>query len=567
MKKSLLSQIAPYLLVFYGLSLAAFFAYALLTFSVNQYLPSLRMGYSLDRAFVLFMDYLIPVHAAAVAVAASLAGREQARLGAPAQRFSKIVSSTLVAFLLLTVAYTALYEGVYPRARARLSDMQYQSRLAQTYRKQAAERTSAGDFGAAIDAIDLYLAIDPGNKEMAEQRLVVAGKAVKQPAPAPAPSVEGAASAEESAEALIEKARSASARQDWYSANYYAQYAASLDPRRADAQRLASQAENMLSAASGSKDVKTSELFLQKRQAYSLLMSGDPLAAYYSFIDLAARDPKDPDITTYLAEASNKLKAVTFFVEDARKMETLPGAQGILFLNNNDAEGTEAVYLGKMVELTTGEAYFFDIEAIRYDAAGAVTWHFRAPYGMRTSSNAVLMHCISAADRKIQYLPQYLRGSRPEGDRNVLVMRPTLEELRALSTSRDALAVMGIAELWRLRTDLGSFGLARQTLTVDMAMQMLMPFAFLILSVLCVSLGWAFRSRHPGRLPFSNVLLMPLVPVVLALLSLLYLYVHRIIIGFVVLGFGFAVALVAVGVLQLALLAVALVLLAGQSAK
>lgn len=347
MKKSLLAQITPYLLVFYGLSLAAFFVYAFLTFSVNQYLPSLRMGYALNRAFVLFMDYLIPVHAAAVAVAASLAGREQARPGVPGQQFSKIVSSTLVAFLLLTVAYTALYEGVYPRARARLSDMQYHSRLAQTYRKQATDGVNAGNLRAALDAIDRYLAIDPGSKEMAEQRLVVAGKAAQQPAPAP--SVEGAASAEENVQALIEKARSAFVRKDWSSANYYAQYAASLDPRRADAQRLASQAENMISAGSESKDAKTSELFLQKRQAYSLLMSGDSLAAYYSFVDLEAKNPQDPDIKTYLAAAGDKLKAVTFFLEDARKMETLPGAQGILFLNKNDAEGTEAVYLGKMV--------------------------------------------------------------------------------------------------------------------------------------------------------------------------------------------------------------------------
>jgi len=80
-----------------------------------------------------------------------------------------------------------------------------------------------------------------------------------------------------------------------------------------------------------------------------------------------------------------------------------------------------------------------------------------------------------------------------------------------------------------------------------------------------VSLGWAFRARYPGRLPAIGVILMPLVPIVLALLSLLYLYGHRIVAGFIVLAFGLRVALIALALLQGLLLALSLVMLAGQS--
>jgi hypothetical protein len=58
---------------------------------------------------------------------------------------------------------------------------------------------------------------------------------------------------------------------------------------------------------------------------------------------------------------------------------------------------------------------------------------------------------------------------------------------------------------------------------------------------------------------------MPLLPVVLALMSLLYLHAHRVIIGFTVIGFGLTVAFIALAALQLVLLAFSLVLLAGQS--
>ena len=132
----------------------------------------LRWEYALKRAFVLFMDYLIPVHAAAVAVAASLSFDAGApRPGGPARPFSRIVSSTLVAFLVLTAAYTALAEGVAPATRKRLADMQYLSRVAGEYKRQAAAAMQGGDYRAALDAINRYLGVDPGNKQMAAQRL------------------------------------------------------------------------------------------------------------------------------------------------------------------------------------------------------------------------------------------------------------------------------------------------------------------------------------------------------------------------------------------------------------
>jgi hypothetical protein len=103
MNRSLLSRIMPFLLAFYALSLAAFFLYAVVTFSAASFLPALRWEYALKRAFVMFMDYVLPIHAAAVAVAASLSfdgGASRPR--GPARPFSRVVSSTLVAFLVLT---------------------------------------------------------------------------------------------------------------------------------------------------------------------------------------------------------------------------------------------------------------------------------------------------------------------------------------------------------------------------------------------------------------------------------------------------------------------------------
>ena len=67
---------------------------------------------------------------------------------------------------------------------------------------------------------------------------------------------------------------------------------------------------------------------------------------------VGARIPKDAGhrATTWHRRQPRCSRAA-FFLDEARKIETLPGTQGILFLNRLDAESTEAVSVGKMVEL------------------------------------------------------------------------------------------------------------------------------------------------------------------------------------------------------------------------
>jgi hypothetical protein len=109
--------------------------------------------------------------------------------------------------------------------------------------------------------------------------------------------------------------------------------------------------------------------------------------------------------------------------------------------------------------------------------------------------------------------------------------------------------------------------MAGQRLTVDMVMKLLQPFAFVVVSLFALALGWGYRARFPGTPSFFALILIPFVPLMLAVLSMLYVHAHRVLLGFVVLAFGFTPALVVLGALQIALLAVALALLAGQSSR
>ncbi len=570
MNRSLLQRVTTFLFSFYVLAFGVFFLASALRFTSNFVLPSLRWAYALDSAFILFVDYLLPVHAAAIAVAASLSGSREPTVGpAGARPFSKLAASSLVLFLVLSAAYTLVFEISYPAAQRRLLDLRYATSLARELKTQSEAAQHTRDYRASLGLVKRYLAIDPSNREMRERKAQLESLAAHQEAPPPPrkPAGEQPGSMLD-AQTLMEKAQMYFERRDWFSAHYYAQKASTLDPRRTDATQLAARASEEMEEASKSgrgNDAENAELFRQKVSAYQLLSRGSYLQAYYSFLKLAAQYPEDQDIKTNLGRASEALRKVSFFLDEAQRAQPLPGVERILFLNRSEAGGLEAVSIGRMVQAADG-TYFLDVEAVAYDAAGRVAWHFTAPYG-KLESGTIIMQCVDRTTPGVQALPVYTQGSRPPQEMTILRLQPTEDEMRFLSTQQGALDDAGPVELWRMRNALGSFGLSRDALGVALVMKLVMPFAFLILSLLALAFGWAFRARSVTGPSTLAVLLVPLVPVVLSVLALLYVYAHRVILGFVVLAFGFTAALVVGAVLQFLLLVTALVALAGQSSS
>lgn len=571
MNRPLLGRISSFLFAFAAIGFGLFFAYSAVRFPVDRLLPTFQWEYALKNGFLLFVESLIPLCAAAIAVAASLAGSSaMARAaGVPPQPFSRIAGSTIVTFILLAVAYAVLAEGVAPNVRRRLSDMEHRSSLAREFLSRADKARRDGDWAGRRDALALYLAIDKGNRAVTAQKLEAEAEASarKPPAPRPAPREEPPGDVD--AASLVEKARYYFKREDWFSAHYYASRAATIDPRRKDAPRLAAQAwEKITGAAASLKDRQAKQLYQEKVDAYNMLQK-NPVAAYYSFLDLAARHPKDPEIQEYLAESAKAMKGISFFREEIEGMDSLPGTREILFINESGKDFTEAVLIGKMAEASREGTYFFDIEAVRYRPSGEVLWHLRAPCGKleqaAAGGRAILMLCVDRDDRAAQAGPRYLSGSRPAAERNLLPVFPTTEELAALTMDGSGAAGMGLPQLWRLRERLASFGMQRESLETGIAMKAFMPLAFLVFAFLSLSFGWAFRARYLGRPPVVAILFIPLVPVAAALASLLYVHAHRIVLGFAVLAFGLPAALIVGAALSLVLLAIALALTAGQA--
>jgi hypothetical protein len=156
--------------------------------------------------------------------------------------------------------------------------------------------------------------------------------------------------------------------------------------------------------------------------------------------------------------------------------------------------------------------------------------------------------------------------SRPAAERNTLRLGVAIEDVPIHSLDRSPLVGRGLVELWGIRRSLARGDRLHTEVSVELATRAAKPFAFLVVSLFAVAFGWSLRGRWTGRAPALAYLAAPAIVAAAGIIAQLYLYAHRVLLGFVVLSLGgLTAAAITLGALQLVLVAVALAVLAGQS--
>jgi len=569
------------LFVFYLLAFAASAVYAL--FRVPDLLPIFHWPYIWTDAFVRFVDYAIPLTVAALAASYSLFLRR----GRVVQPFYRLVSPQLTLLVVLAILYSVALLGFYPRSSGLLRELRVLTRVARDFLAEAQASVQRGDLADGLEYYERYLSIDPRNQQALdlrdELRRRLASSASEKPRPERQPvlRIQDLSTGKKPYE-LLRLAQDFFDRQDYFSANYYATLASELDPSRQDAARLASRAWEMIRSRQFSPEQKLEAQFYQlKLRGYQLYQSQDYLGAYYHFLDLRKRKPGDPDVARFLAWSRAKVAQETFFLDEARAADLLPGTQDLLFVNPREDGARELVSIARMAGGPEG-TFFRNIEVVRF-GGGASPYHYLARYGKLKSSEAsqgqpfaggrldVLLHGIDRQTRGRDLLPQVLEGAEKPGSRTpryLLELTPAREELEALvapgADSQDSLAGVSLTAIWEARRNAGRYGQIEAFLSQELLMRLLLPFAFLNLGLLAMAVGWSYRFVSMGRRPVLAYLFLPVFPVAASLTCSLYLRAHRILLGYALLAWQFRTALIALAVLEGVIMASLLVALAGQ---
>jgi hypothetical protein len=575
------------LFVFYLAAFAAFIIWAIL--SLPDLFPVFKWPYIWTSAFVRLVDYAVPVTVAGLAVAYSLFLRPASGGRAP---FHRVVGSQLSLLVTLSVLYSVALFGFYPRSRTLLTELEELTRQGRALLEDARSEVKQGRPQEALDSYQRYLAINRKDDEVSgELDSLRAGLHAPAGAPAERPAAEvvpAEAARGERPDQLLARARGHFEREDWFSAVYYADLAVRVSGERPDAvsreaRRLSARAwERIRGQQPSQMSLEGRDLFERKQAGVQIFQKSDFLMAYYHFLELARRFPQDQDAKRWLAESRAQVTHQTYFRDEAERMDPLPGPQGLLFLNGGPAGTREIVSIGKMVS-TSGETFFKDLEVLRF-ASGRVVLHYLAPYGKLESSQApppagqggsavpragVLLRGIDRERSGRDLLPRSVVGSvQREEPRYLLSLAPRPEELPALRSpgpaGRSRLGGVSLDTLWLARAGIGAYGQLESALSLEILMRLLLPFVFLNLGLLATALGWSYRLVGGRRPTLPAYLVIPLFPVAAALLAGVYLKVHRVLAAYSLLAWGFRPALVGLAVLQGAILAVLLVVLAGR---
>jgi tetratricopeptide (TPR) repeat protein len=572
------------LFLFYLVAFAAFVVWAVA--SLPDLFPVFKWPYIWTAAFVRFVDYAIPVTVAGLAVAYSLFLRSG---GEPRRPFHRVVGSQLATLVALTVLYTAALYGFYPRSRALLVELEELTGHGRSLLEQARREQEAGRLEEARKAYERYLNINRRDQEVEGEldQLKLAIGAPRKEQSAERKPAAGEPVRAQSPEQYLAVARSHFDREEWFSAVYFADLAVRVSGERSDAvsqaaRRLSAQAWERIRSVNPEKDIQDTKLralFRSKQDGYGLFSREDYLGAYYHFLELSRRHPQDQDVRRFLEDSREWVRQMHYFPDEAERLTAQPGLQELLFVNPRDDDAREIVSIGKMVS-AGGQTFFKDIEVLRF-AAGRLLLHYTAPYGRLEQAEAppagqspgpravILLHGVDPERPGRDLLPRLITGSlRGEEPRNVLRLAPRPGELAALrapgTANRSHLGSVGLDTLWLARAGIGVYGQMESALSLEILMRLLLPFAFLNLGLLAMALGWSYRLTPNGRPPAAAYLVIPLFPVAAALLAGVYLKVHRVLAAFTLLTWGFRPALVGLAVLEGAILAVMLVLLAGR---
>ncbi len=574
MNRYSLRKVVQTLFIFYTIFYLIFFFYSILTAPAERLIKSFTWSYIWTNSFVLFVDYLIPITSSGVMTAFALFFRMKdiyrgaGKVGA----FYSLVSSNLILFIFLSLAYTVLIMGFYPAAYYSLERMISQSRQAKIFLESAQNETDSGKYSSALSYYDLYIAIDTKNTEILEERSEIQSKLYRRREEEAL--LSQTSKTEESisslrdmnAYELLEKAREYYEREDYYSAHYYATLARRMDSTDLESRRIAAKAlEKIDSLEPTGSDKQASELYRRKREGYEAFNSGNYITAYYIFNELQQDYPNDPDIISYLSKSKGEIAQVSFYLDEAEKIDPLPGVEKILFRNYRDDGSQEIVYIGKMVETDEG-IFFKNIEAIQFQPGGKVIYHLYAPHGklIEDHEDYINMAGIHRLNKDLRESPVYYAGFRHSELDNLLTLRVGAENLGNFRVGVQTAKQMSLDDLWQIRKDIRKYGYIEEHLDREIIVRILYPFSFLILSLLSVSIGWNYRTRHLTRTPLFSFLFIPIFPLIITMLTSLFLSAQLVIVCFVLIKYDFAVSLTCLLIMQGAFLIMALIILAGQ---
>ncbi|MBN1411252.1 MAG: hypothetical protein JW969_10450 [Spirochaetales bacterium] len=554
-------------------------------------LPTFQLEAAFITSFILFIDFLIPIHCTGILIAYSLVipSRRAGYKSIQISQFHKIVSPILVLFLFLTGVYTVTIIWFEPMAHQNLMEKESKTRIARVLHDKAKEAYNRenGPEARYYNKAALFVVSTYEEARKLEEKINNMNDNGRE-----IPFNEKKEKLEEfqprgefTLDQLVDLAGRYMKNEDYYSAYYYADMALNIDGTNLKARTIANESLSKIrSIGLSEEEEKKRKYYKEKEEAYVALSNNNLIKAYYTFVDLKKQDPKDPDVIKYLDISRQQVSKIAFFKDEVADVAVLPGKEGILFINQNTKEAMEIIYIDKMVNIENN-FYFKDLEVLKFLKNGYLLYHYKAPYGKyiyvaQKDENAprhyININAIDRTDQSKNTKLQFYSGSLAGSDfKNIIQIKPNAVDMQYLSVERipprqmgfNELISFGLAKPFSNPQPIEEYGFSKREMDMEILLRCLYPFSFFILSLFSISAGWFFRSRYAIRPPIATLIIIPLFPIVTHFLVTLYHLVFRTVFGLTILTAGLEMSMIIGGCTQIVILMIALFILAGQAAE
>ncbi len=334
---------------------------------------------------------------------------------------------------------------------------------------------------------------------------------------------------------LLQRAQEAFANQNWIDAHYYSVVAQNIaepgSANESDAKILASDAWNMLEEPTRFENSAVEEQYRLKKEAYSLLMAGNVLEAYYSFGDLMQRYPDDTDVARYYAAAALEMEGQYFFLDEipisygledrrdiAFRLQHQDGSESVVFVRGLSSVGNT----GGLVQYARGLSIY------DFSRNGQFKQSLYVPYAK------IVSQTISSLDARTQQNLAFTELDKEKGTVPVIMLESvdrvhpdslsgpvyTFAEGAGQATQQMLTLPMDYSDFLLLKNTshnpeemmlvdviamalkASDYGYSQEVYSQDASSRMASPLLFIALFIFTASTGWNYRIMS-GKFRFA----------------------------------------------------------------
>ena len=479
----------------------------------------LTFPYILISIFTIYSQLFLPISIGAMFILIVLANKERY----PEHRKedgANLLISTIPVLIPTTIIYIFLVFFAEPVLFEKKAWLEELSRSGEFYLAETEKKINEGNLEEALNFINLYLYIDPDNKNAIDTKgtIKIALPNDIYTDELSEEKVKAVSGDYLTGQILLDIAEKYFTQEDYPSAAYYGQMAGIFKNSRDKARQIVKKSIGKLSGFSPNTSAEE-KLYDGKIDITKRIEAKDFHGAYYFYHSLSDDFPQDQELADIGKRLFSLLSKESFFYEDIRSLYFVPGKTEIAFVNGDSAE-KELVFAEKIV-LTNDGIYLFYINIINLSPSGSIVRHIKSLYG-KVLEDTLNMQCMGREIRLLLY-PEIIVGNKSDKIVSIDLKIPK-KMLLYMGTEESKFSKMRTSLLFQNLKLFSETGAGKYIPAETLFIRFIRIFNYIFIMFLVIASGISFLKRRTDK-TYLLLLMLPAVIITIYFLERTVMYI------------------------------------------